>query len=776
MTRSVRVMPPRLNLFQAVGCILICFGISKAFGSAVIDVEGPTGLQKFVHDTTAPVLVSYQPGSDDDKLNDLIDQVEARVGAFGVVVARVDCSTKENKRMCASAGLRTLPSFQVFVEAPSLNPYTKKRFRNGIFFEHNQGGGLDSRALERFIGKNIPDVVTRVTSTSELKTKLSSPSSASFSLVLLSDKTTVSMLIKSVANSFSSRQLPVYQMGGVAVDEINAMLDKSFEGLPQLGLVSSSSPLALHSVFDGDLHDRKSIMEWIQSVTKLEEGKVDPNVDAEDKTTSGGDHKSPEDQPAAVKSYSSSEFTEESLPDSEVWLVHVVSESSPKGDEWKKLTSWCEGVIKSAILLCSSTEGLGLGSKLCRARDLPFVAVIPHGSSARKKFHATPEKGSYVFALSETESIKKAALESLPESAVHSMGEDGLQLFLQDVHNTKELLPVMILSDKSTAPAMLRNLALSLEKFSQVAFVTSPSKDFLKNIGNPRLPTAIAMFSAAPEEGQQPGFQVVVYDHTVLGPMRFQSLQNFVLQTFSRSSLAEGYIKRQNAAAGGSASIAGEVQKDLFDVTKEAEWNEHCGTSFRGICAVGLLSSEAESAASASSALNAVMADLGRSGAAFRFITVDGECQYGFANRFDVQLENFPALAAYSPSKGRFAIFRGAFKEGPMKEFLNNILSGKASTIAIPQRPTLAAACDGQHSAAPIADESEESKAEADDFMAEIRREEAERKAQLKKEMQEEEARRKKLEEEEAAAKPAMRKIKRKVKKTKKASTTKEDL
>ena len=747
---------------------MLVFVVWKAVG-AVVDVDGPTGLQKFVHDTTAPVLVSYQPGSNDDKLSDLVNAVDDRVASYGVVVARIDCSTKANKRMCASAGLRTLPSFQLFVEAPSLNPYTKKRFRSGIFFEHSQGGGLDSRALERFIGKNIPDVVNKVTTTGELKTKLSSPTPASFSLVLFSDKTAVSMLIKSVANSFSSQQLPVYQMGGVAVDEINAMFDKSFESLPQLGLVSSSSTSALNSVFEGDVHDRKAIVDWIQSVTKLEEGKVGPKVDAEDKPASAGDEKSPEEQ-AAVKSWNSSEFTEESLPDSEVWLVHVVSESSPKGDEWKKLTTWCEGVIKPAVILCTaSSDGLGLGSKLCRARDLPFVAVFPHGGSARKKFHAAPEKGSYVFALSEAENIKRGALESLPESAVHSMGEDGLQLFLQDVHNTKELLPVMILSDKSTAPAMLRNLALSLEKFAQVAFVSNPSSEFLKNIGNPRLPTAIAMFSAAPEEGQQPGFQVVVYDNTVLGPMKFQSLQNFVLQTFSRSSLAEGYIKRQNAAAGGSASISGEIQKDLFVVANEAEWDEHCGTSFRGICAVGLLPSAAEPAASAVSALNAVMADLGRSGAAFRFITVDGECQYGFANRFDLQLEHFPALAAYSPSKGRFAVFRGAFKEGPMKEFLNNILSGKASTIAIPQRPTLAAACDGQHSAAPIAEESEESKAEADDFMAEIRREEAERKAQLKKEMQEEEARRKKQEEEAAAAKPAMRKIKRKVKKTKKS-------
>ena len=211
------------------------------------------------------------------------------------------------------------------------------------------------------------------------------------------------------------------------------------------------------------------------------------------------------------------------------------------------------------------------------------------------------------------------------------------------------------------------------------------------------------------------------------------------------------------------------MQKELIWAKTEADWNEHCGTGFRGICSIGIFNGASD--APGVEALKGVMAELGRLGAAFRFLAVDGACQHAFASRFDAQFENLPALAAYSSSKARYALYSGAFKEDGLKTFLNSILSGKSSTISIPQRPEFSTSCDVQPSEEVIS-ESNEDKADADDVMAEIRREEAERKAQVKKEM-EEEAKRKREEEEQATKPKVIKKVVKKVvKKKKKKSET----
>lgn len=737
----------------------LCLAVSS-IAANILNYDG-ADFQKNVLDSKSAILVNFYSGesADDQRVLTILEQLQEKIVAYGIRIGRCNCADKVNKKLCT--GFRILPSFQLFVEEPKVNPYTRKKFRNGIMFEAN---ALDVRSLEKFVAKNYPTKVHKADSLAQFDEAVNSVSG--HSLVLFSEKSTITMLLKSIAFSFAN--LNVVQVSGMSLEDINQKFGngKNLERLPSLALLSSDKySNSLTEIYSGDLKARESIVEWIKSVTKLSDEETPPSD--EDSNSENSNNSAYKDAASGetMKTYSSESFTTESLSDSRIWIVTVVAAGvkDTLGDDWKKLTGWCEGVIKPTMLVCNnSSPDDGFGSKFCR-RELPYVAVFPYSTSSRKKIHATPEKGSHIYEMNSLESVKKAATESLPDSSVYFLSEAGVQDYLQ-AGQQRSVLSLIVLSDKTSAPPMLRNLGVALEKYVQVALMSNPSREFLGNIGNPKLPTAIVMFEADGNAGQQVGFQVVIYESALLGPMKFSSLQHLVLQSFARSSFAEKMPGSGAQETSSASSISGEVQKELLWAKDENEWNQHCGTSFRGICAVGLLKSNNEVSVDA---MKGIMADLGSSGAAFRFIAVDAECQYGFANRFDTQYENFPALVAYSASKSRYAVFKGTFKADNMKEFLSSILSGKVSTISIPQRPSFASECDGQVSAA-IIEESSESKADADDFMEEIRREEAERKAALKKEMQEEEARRKK-EEAELAAKPKT--IKRKVKKSKKKKT-----
>ena len=125
-----------------------------------------------------------------------------------------------------------------------------------------------------------------------------------------------------------------------------------------------------------------------------------------------------------------------------------------------------------------------------------------------------------------------------------------------------------------------------------------------------------------------------------------------------------------------------------------------------------------------------------------------------------------PAYSIYSPSKGRSAAFREGLSAEKVSSFLDSVLGGRATTFAVPQRPSLSDTCEMDEAelmngAAGGADyEGEEPM--VDDFLEEIRREEAEKAALLKKELAEEA---KKAKEEAKAAKEAAKSAPKKVKK-----------
>ena len=165
----------------------------------------------------------------------------------------------------------------------------------------------------------------------------------------------------------------------------------------------------------------------------------------------------------------------------------------------------------------------------------------------------------------------------------------------------------------------------------------------------------------------------------------------------------------------------------------------------------------------------AVIAKLGKAGAAFKFLVVEGPCQLSFADRFDVSYDMMPAYAIYSPSKGRTVSLKESITAEKVRLFLDAVLGGRATTYALAQRPSMSAECELVEGEAEGMQVEEEP---MDDFLEEIRREEEEKQAQMQKELKEEQKKRKEQEKAEAeAAKTAPKKVKKIIKKKKPKKT-----
>jgi hypothetical protein len=188
-----------------------------------------------------------------------------------------------------------------------------------------------------------------------------------------------------------------------------------------------------------------------------------------------------------------------------------------------------------------------------------------------------------------------------------------------------------------------------------------------------------------------------------------------------------------------------------------------CDASFRGICVLAFVKKGTED--QISSINTAVITKLGKAGAAFKFLVINGPCQLSFAERFDVSFDMMPAYAVYSPSKGRTVSFKESISTEKVYLFLDAVLGGRATTYAIAQRPTLGQECELDENDADSMLVEEEP---MDDFLEEIRREEEEKAAALAKELKEEQKKRKEEEKKKAEeAKAAPKKVKKVIKKKK---------
>lgn len=101
----------------------------------------------------------------------------------------------------------------------------------------------------------------------------------------------------------------------------------------------------------------------------------------------------------------------------------------------------------------------------------------------------------------------------------------------------------------------------------------------------------------------------------------------------------------------------------LTEISSADDWEKLCGDTFKGICAIGFMGApkgvdpeDANNLALFQTAIDSM--DLN---AAYNFVWVDASCQTALAEVFEVSGGATPALAVYSPLKGRYAKYVGSF-------------------------------------------------------------------------------------------------------------------
>ena len=525
---------------------------------------------------------------------------------------------------------------------------------------------------------------------------------------------------------------------------------------PQLMVIDTKNE---NQYYDGDLKSRKDIVDWLKqfassSTNKSKDDSSTKDAHNDKKKTNNNDENE------LQKTFTSSSFESLSaLSSDDAWIVAVTKTGASKEiDNWNKNVQACEGHIKAAEITClDSTKSDTLGEKLCLGK-LPYIVQIPHGANNRKKLdESEPLKWKrYIYESNEVDEARKEAGESLPESAVIEINEQIFEGIVSNGHSNNQIT-VVIISEKSNATPMLRNLALSLKDIAQVGLMANPSPGFMHQIGNPKLPTAIfgTFISQLNEKSKanEMKIQLMAWDHKVYGPLKFASISGISYSYYKQSGLMDA------KADPVEVQTVGDRQKDLIVLETEDDWSSQCGDNYRGICAIGFVPSGPQGE-SARQVFAQVLESLSVV-SALKFLVIDAGCQREFAETFFIQGSDLPTITAYSPSKSRYANFRGSFSQSSAREFLESVIHGRTSTIPISTRPKVASTCDASNNE-PIIEDTDD----ADDFLAEIKREEEEKKRQLKLEL-EEEAKRKKLEEEEAKKKPKTDKKKKKKKKKK---------
>jgi hypothetical protein len=482
--------------------------------------------QKKVMDSSETWLVTYYDGgnSQSQAMTNILDGLAKKHSNLGINLGMVDCA--EETKLCRTAGIREMiPVIHLLMGDPTINPYTRKSYRIPIPFVGTQ---FDVRSLERFFSKNYPvSLVTTINSTAEFDAYLANNTAPSPLIsppvaVLFTEKDAVGMLIRTVSHHFRVRikflQLRIDKVPDVAsrygVEEttLGVLTAGELEG----GGSSSYSKLVK---FDGDsLKSREAILAFLKpydtAPVSSNEAQGDNSFDASSSTDSEQSQGYSEDADDDVVKYSATSLDLTILSSDSAYLIAVVSSAANTTTEipdWAKLAKSAEGKIKAAILECAdyisteSTETGKLGQKACSqyTASRPYVLVVPYGSTLRKKKLDTSTSkwaSGLQFNPEDCSKAKAAAGDSLPDTSIRSLSEQFFSQFVQE-GMMKDTSSVIYLSrSSSTLPPLIKNIALTYSDIAQFGFLVNPSPEFMSSIGNPKLPTLMAVPTIDPTD------------------------------------------------------------------------------------------------------------------------------------------------------------------------------------------------------------------------------------------------------------------------------------
>ena len=142
----------------------------------------------------------------------------------------------------------------------------------------------------------------------------------------------------------------------------------------------------------------------------------------------------------------------------------------------------------------------------------------------------------------------KKAIDSIPPDVVPVITENDVEAILSATK--KGRLPVFVLSSKLVPSAVIINVAAFMKSKADVFFLGAPSESFLSRIGNPALPTVLAMFPRIDAEKME--YQIAIQNPSMFGPVGFVNTVRFIETIYLQSDPARENTAQDNQANNGS--------------------------------------------------------------------------------------------------------------------------------------------------------------------------------------------------------------------------------
>jgi hypothetical protein len=463
-----------------------------------------TEFQSKVLDVSDISLVYYWPNLEiaEEKRN-FMDSNSLKLSSYDINSYFIDCLEPSNKKICQGF---SLPSVQLYVEKPLVNPYTHKKYRKSIPYS----GEVSLSSLEKFISKNYPSNITKVTNQDELKKLLLTTATRPINVaIFVTEKTAISMMIRSIAYRFQNSLKCIYANSKL-FSEILTLY--SIDTSPVIGVIKFEDP-AQFMRYNGSIDDRNEIISWLDQFSLVDN--TDKSIKDEDKEN----QISSNSNNFAIVNVNTLESTIKST--SGAYMITIVDGNSFTIDSnnyqnWINISTIFEGNIKGIVLNCSaeskqsSTESkISFGKQLCvnkeeGQQDIAYY-IIPYN-----KLHNKLEfSKKHFYAMTALSDAKETLIDSIPKNNIkHLTSEEAYQKFLLETYQAHKL-GVVVLSKKSQISSVLHNAALTMSHIKQdngeyvadIAFMSDPAKDFLKNVGNPKLPTIMSIV-VDPQLGQ----------------------------------------------------------------------------------------------------------------------------------------------------------------------------------------------------------------------------------------------------------------------------------
>eukprot|EP00618_Florenciella_parvula_P012426 CAMPEP_0119482254 /NCGR_PEP_ID=MMETSP1344-20130328/10189_1 /TAXON_ID=236787 /ORGANISM="Florenciella parvula, Strain CCMP2471" /LENGTH=808 /DNA_ID=CAMNT_0007516639 /DNA_START=65 /DNA_END=2491 /DNA_ORIENTATION=+ len=769
------------------------------------------GINSKVLKTTAPVMLGvFSDNAEECEHCALIaaefSKAAKKLASYGVQSAAFDCTDAWPRchSMTSPLQITNLPAIKAFTAPFTVNPYTKKPHRDQAPYE----GAANARSMQKHVLAQIPDTLI------ERQTGESFPPSTeggSALVLLFTDRDSSSPLYKSLANSFAGR----LTFAEVHSSEEGLTAQYAIDKFPTMLVTLVDHDVDKGYVYKGDLKSWAEMSGFLETYALPPAETDDDSAGegaSEDGTGTGaedGKKKKKKKGPEGPPTLTEDDFGATVLKSQNAWMVLFrdgeAGEEAGDGDEgdgvvpddWAKVASKADGLISAGEVDCK------VSAKLCDSGvALPYIKVYGFGLDEKDDIMAIERfKGDQAArALQEaSDSLPDATLKLNAMTTDHAMSASAQE----------GRLLLILLSNKSEPPTMLKSLALAMEDQVAVGFYPNPDPQTMQRFQVPRLPMFVSMFASEAMPGDEdlppgtpPGaMQIGIkpFDPLMFGRPTFESVFafsfNMVAQLFpenadamlsgevgTRLRNAQGGAAGDEGGEGGGSAGAGKKKagapKAIVEISA-ANWEEVCPPSSSTLCAIGFLSGGEESPTFEDELAVVKASAAAHTSDPYVFAWVDGSCLLGFGEAFDVQPMGLPTMVAYSPKKQRFAGFVGVFGIESVNDLLNGVLSGRVKTKPVYQAPVVddvdckAVAAERAAAGEGGGDVAVEEEEDMGDFMAEILAEEKAAKKALEEEMKRE-AEEKKAQEKadkeaaKAAAKEAEGGKKKKSKKKKK--------